>query len=542
MPSGPLDAGTILNGRYRVVRAIGRGGMGRVYLAEHMTLGAVVAIKEVRGLEAGDNHQDALERCVKEARFLVRLAHSNLPKVTDAFVENDRFYLVMEYIEGVTLESRLTETGPYGLNVREVVDWGLQISDVLAYLHSQLPPIIFRDLKPSNVMVRPDGSIRLIDFGIARNFQPGVERDTSLLGSVGYSPPEQFGREQTDTRSDIYAFGATLHHLLTGRDPSGEPFKFPPAQMLNPAVPVSLSRAISASLAVDRDDRPASVQEIAAALLGAREQLADRLRSPTGDRAAVTGAASARAAAVSAGRAGSGLPPPAEGRRRRTRWSRTVIGSSGVALVAGGVALALTGGAHHARHRPTVPARLAAMSRAPAPEDTPSIAGSPASPQQGAALPVAPPAAGIDMLAAEGIEPDDAGGYDLRLLVAGHVAGQVGQAGSVAVFFFDGAGKPVPARDTQSPYASGDGQLSVAQPLLLTADTMPFSTSLDLPLAQFPAALADQAVRCRASLFLGGQKVAGTDFVAVNFALPIPPAAGDTPVAPAPDVETAPGQ
>lgn len=220
----------MLNDRYRIVRVLGRGGMGTVYLAEHIRLETVVAVKEVSGPRSNeDEYRLALQQCEQEAKFLVRLHHPNLPRVMDAFIENDRFYLVMEYIEGVTLENRMRDGGDGPLDVHEVVEWGLQIADVLAYLHSQEPPIIFRDLKPANIMVQPDGSVRLIDFGIARRFHPGASKDTALLGSVGYSPPEQFGRSQTDTRSDLYAFGATLHHLLTGRDPAAEPFKFPPS-------------------------------------------------------------------------------------------------------------------------------------------------------------------------------------------------------------------------------------------------------------------------------------------------------------------------
>ena len=238
MGFAPLQNGTLLNERYKIQQALGQGGMGTVYKAEHIRLHSIVAVKEIYGL-GGDEAQNRLEldRCEHEARFLVRLNHPNLPKVTDAFIENDCFYLVMEYIEGVTLESRLNAAQGKPLDVLQSVEWGLQIADVLAYLHSQEPPIIFRDLKPSNVMLLPDNSIKLIDFGIARLFQPGASKDTSLLGSVGYSPPEQFGKGQTDPRSDVYAFGATLHHLLTGRDPSLQPFKFPPARTFNPLVP-----------------------------------------------------------------------------------------------------------------------------------------------------------------------------------------------------------------------------------------------------------------------------------------------------------------
>ncbi len=269
-----LKPGTLLNGRYQITRPLGRGGMGTVFLAEHLQLQSILAIKEVCSPgESDEERQATLEQYQREARFLVQLNHPNLPKVTDAFVENDRFYLVMEYIEGVTLEARLKERGGRPLPVIQVIEWGLQIADVLAYLHNQNPPIIFRDLKPANVMVKPDNTIRLIDFGIARRFQLGAVHDTSLFGSVGYSPPEQFGRQQTDARSDIYAFGVTLHQMLTGIDPSIQPFKFVFVSMVNSAVPELLSTLIQKCLAMDPDARPADIHQVAMGLVASRELL-----------------------------------------------------------------------------------------------------------------------------------------------------------------------------------------------------------------------------------------------------------------------------
>ena len=186
MASARLQQGTLLNERYNVLYPLGQGGMGTVYKAEHVRLHAVVAIKEIRGLNAdGAQHRQELDSCEHEARFLVHLNHPNLPKVTDAFIENDCFYLVMEYIEGVTLDARMSAGGGKPMDVLQCVDWGLQIADVLTYLHSQEPAIIFRDLKPSNVMAQPNDNIKLIDFGIARHFQPGASKDTSLSGQRG---------------------------------------------------------------------------------------------------------------------------------------------------------------------------------------------------------------------------------------------------------------------------------------------------------------------------------------------------------------------
>ena len=283
MSGEQLEPGTLLNERYRILRVIGKGGMGTVYMAEHVRLDTILAVKEVRAPQTADiDAQSLLEQCEHEARFLVRLHHPNLPTVTDAFLEDDRFFVVMEYIEGVTLEAKERLARPEGLPVGTVIEWALQISDVLAYLHSQDPPIIFRDLKPANVMVDASARIRLIDFGIARRFQPGAVKDTNLLGSVGYSPPEQFGRHQTDTRTDIYAFGATLHNLLTGRDPSHSPFKFTPVCTLNPSVPESLSRLIDCCLRLDADARPQTIHEIAVELLTIRDTLPAPVAVPPG--------------------------------------------------------------------------------------------------------------------------------------------------------------------------------------------------------------------------------------------------------------------
>ena len=308
MASAPLQPGTVLNQRFDILEIVGQGGMGTVYKAEHNRLHMIYAVKEIRGtnLEGAEKQQD-LAACEHEAQFLVKLDHPHLPKVTDAFIENDNFYLVMQFIEGVTLDTRLMAAGGAPLDVLQSVEWGLQIADVLAYLHSQEPQIIFRDLKPSNVMIQPDGSIKLIDFGIARHFQPGASKDTSLLGSVGYSPPEQFGKGQTDARSDVYAFGATLHHLVTGRDPALQPFKFAPAHTLNLQVPQSLSHLLDTCLAIEPSHRPQSINVAAMQLVRIREELVQRRAQAAEEQAAMN--AVGRSLAESMEHAGTGIAP-----------------------------------------------------------------------------------------------------------------------------------------------------------------------------------------------------------------------------------------
>ncbi|GAC1616063.1 MAG: hypothetical protein NVS4B7_08560 [Ktedonobacteraceae bacterium] len=224
-----------------------------------------VAIKEMsQGYLSDQELANATERFQHEAKLLGSLQHSNLPRVYDAFSEQGRSYLVMEYLEGKTLLQILRENDARPIPVVQAVAYALQLGDVLAYLHRQHPPIIFRDLKPSNVMVTETGYIYLIDFGIARLFKEGQQQDTALLGSLGYAPPEQHGIAQTNQRSDLYALGATLHCCLTGKDPysSGYQFAFPSVREYNQQVPIELNQLIQRLVAMDEQQRPASALEV----------------------------------------------------------------------------------------------------------------------------------------------------------------------------------------------------------------------------------------------------------------------------------------
>jgi len=254
----PLAPNTILQNRYRLLQVLGGGGMGRVYLAQDFRLaGAHVAVKELVDtyLPQAERAQ-AVQLFYQEAAQLARLRHPAIPHVSDHFAEGGRLYLVMEYVPGETLENILNRT-PGFLPEATLRDWAVQLCDVLEYLHSQQPPIIFRDLKPANVMVTPEGRIKLIDFGIARLFDPRKATDTLKMGTLGYAPPEQYaGRGQTDAVSDVYALGATLHHLATRRDPRQEPpFSFPPPRTLNPALSPAFERVIMRALKYERAER-----------------------------------------------------------------------------------------------------------------------------------------------------------------------------------------------------------------------------------------------------------------------------------------------
>jgi serine/threonine protein kinase, bacterial len=266
--TGMLSASSLLAGRYLIVQKVGRGGMGAVYKATDTRLGhKIVAVKELSesGLTNPADKQQAHEAFEQEARILGLLNHPNLPRVSDHFSDGGRQYLVMDYIDGKTLEDLIEATSD-PLDVKRVTDWAGQLCDVLDYLHNQKPPIVFRDLKPGNIMLDRDGRIKLIDFGIARLFKAGKTTDTTSFGTAGYAPPEQYGKGQTDARSDIYALGATLHHLLTGRDPGNSPFTFAPVRSLNSRVPEAIESAIMKAVEQDPTRRWQSARQMKQAL------------------------------------------------------------------------------------------------------------------------------------------------------------------------------------------------------------------------------------------------------------------------------------
>ena len=248
-----VKIGMIVDKRYKILREIGRGGTSCVYLAENIRLHNYWAIKEVykTGVTGNGVKSNTL---IAESSILTKLRHPGLPTIIDIVETPQSYLLVMEYVEGVSLDKVVREKGAQ--SEQNVVKWGQQLCDVLEYIHGQDPPIIYRDMKPANIMLRPDGNIVLIDFGMARKFKSNSRHDTSFYGTHGYAAPEQYDdRYQTDARTDIYGVGVTLYHLVTGRDPCLPPYKIESIRSVNPSLSVQLDQIIQKCVQLEPEQR-----------------------------------------------------------------------------------------------------------------------------------------------------------------------------------------------------------------------------------------------------------------------------------------------
>lgn len=281
---GSLEEGTVLKERYRLTGMVGQGGMGNVYRAEDLRLpGRLCAVKEVQQ-DPGtpeDIRQQEHAQFLREASLLAQLDHPNLPKVSDFFAEKGRDYLVMDYVPGNNLKELIDDSRMKGghLEVELVLTWAKQILSAVSYLHRQEPPVLHRDIKPANIKLTPDGRIKLVDFGLAK-IMAGDDSSTITViqgrGTAYYTPLEQYGAESehTDARSDIYALGATLYHLMSGTSPpeAKERFLNPtvlrPLHAVNPMVSKELSDAVDWALEMHPDDRPNTVELLLQAING----------------------------------------------------------------------------------------------------------------------------------------------------------------------------------------------------------------------------------------------------------------------------------
>lgn len=273
---GMLKVGDLIDGKYKILNEIGRGGMSTVYLAINEKANKPWAVKEVR--KNGISNRELVKQSLMvEINLLKKLKHKGLPSIVDIIDQQDNYLIVMDYIEGITLENIMQEEGVQPQE--KVVDWAIQLCDVLQYLHTRKPAIIYRDMKPSNIMLRSDGSVVLIDFGTAREFKERHVEDTTCLGTQGYAAPEQFGgMGQTDERTDIYSLGATMYRLVTGHNPSEPPYEMYPITHWNPRLSTGLEGIIAKCTFKDPKSRYQSVQEVRYALEHYRDLDLDSIR------------------------------------------------------------------------------------------------------------------------------------------------------------------------------------------------------------------------------------------------------------------------
>ena len=259
-----LEIGSVIGGKYRILAEIGHGGMSTVYLALNEKANKQWAVKEVRK-DGVIDFEKVKQGLIVETDILKKLNHPNLPSIIDVIDTEDSFIIIMDYIEGNSLDQTVKD---FGAQPQEkVVEWAKQLCNVLSYLHSCDPPIIYRDMKPSNIMLKPDGQIVLIDFGTAREFKESNIEDTSCLGTVGFAAPEQYGGHgQTDARTDIYGLGRTMYYLVTGCNPNDSQHKIRPIREINPYLSSGLEKIITKCTEQLADDRYQSAIELLVAL------------------------------------------------------------------------------------------------------------------------------------------------------------------------------------------------------------------------------------------------------------------------------------
>ena len=253
-----LKEGTVIDDKYEILKQIGEGGMSTVYLARNNRMNMQLAVKEIKN-DGSKSTEILLKGLEREANILKDVDHPVIPRIIDIVKYNNTICVVMDFIEGENLADKLKEVGCFSQD--DVIDWGLELASALEYLHSMNPPMIYRDMKPSNVMLKPDGGVKLIDFGTAKTYDIENNADTTALGTRGYAAPEQFGDAQgrgiykTDARTDIYNLGATLYHMVTGKNPQEPPYEMVPIRQVNPLLSTGLEEIILKCTKPNPEDR-----------------------------------------------------------------------------------------------------------------------------------------------------------------------------------------------------------------------------------------------------------------------------------------------
>lgn len=362
-----FEAGYILNSRYRIVKLLGQGGFGAVYKAWDLNLSHSCAVKENL-----DTSLEAQRQFTREATVLANLSHPNLPRVTDHFIIPDQGqYLVMDFIEGEDLQTLLEKDG--AIPQDRVLTWMLQVMDALAYLHGRTPPVLHRDIKPANIKITPDGKAVLVDFGLVKLFDSHVKTTIGARAiTPGYSPPEQYGQGSTDTRTDIYALGATMYALLTGMQPPESVQRvgydtLRPAHVVNPNVSARVGNAVTQAMALSPDNRFRAIPQFRTALGGTFPEAATPQQRP---------AAIPRETYPPAHE----QPAPAfaqTGKKKLPGWAIGLIALAGVSLIGGLCAILflipnLKPAIATSTPAVVVKAKTATRTSSPTPEDTPT--------------------------------------------------------------------------------------------------------------------------------------------------------------------------
>lgn len=255
------SVGQVIDDKYEILKLVGMGGMSKVYLAMDKRLNKQWAVKEIEINTRDKNSNVLIQSAIDEANMIKHLDHPCIVRIVDIIQTGNKIYIIEDYIEGETLGSMVEKNGAQPQEM--VIEWAKQICETLEYLHTQDPPIIYRDMKPANVMLKPDGTVKMIDFGIAREYKEGKSGDTVSLGTRGYAAPEQFGgKGQTDARTDIYCLGVTLYHLVTGQNPSEPPYEIYPIRRWNPQLSAGLEAIIEKCTQFDPNQRYQSCAEL----------------------------------------------------------------------------------------------------------------------------------------------------------------------------------------------------------------------------------------------------------------------------------------